>query len=178
MLVFLLSMVDTEDDAELVTRLVKAYEKRMYSIAYSILHNHYDAEDVVQDTFLKVVKHLNKIRGKTIDEAGMYIAAITRNVSIDLYNRKKKEDVIDPEKNTVLPDNNDDVQDIVLTRESYEDLHKILLQLNKTDYEIIYLKYFMELSISEIAEMLNISSKTASQRLYAAKKNLKNGLEK
>ena len=178
MLDLLLSMVETEDDAELVTRLVKEYERRMFSIAFSIIHNVSDAEDVVQDTFLKVIKHLDKIRGKTIDEAGVYISAITRNVAIDLHNRKKKEDIIDPEKYTVLPDKYDDVEDIALTSISYEELRKIILRLNKTDYEIIYLKYFMELSISDIADMLNISGKTASQRLYAAKRNLKKRLEK
>lgn len=178
MLDFLLSMVETEDDAELVTQLVKAYEKRMFSIAYSILQNHSDAEDAVQDAFLKVVKHLDKVRGKTFDEAGMYISAITRNAAIDIHNRQKKEDIIDPEMYGILPDNYDNVQDVALMNVSYDELHKIMLQLNKTDYEIIYLKYFMEFSISEIADMLNISGKTASQRLYAAKINLKKRLEK
>lgn len=178
MLDFLLSIVETEEDADLVTRLVKEYEKRMFSIAYSVLHNKADAEDAVYDAFLKVVRHLDKIKGKTFDEAGVYISAITRSISIDELKRKKKHILVDPENNIDLFGSYDDVEDMALDNLSYEELQEVLLKLNKTDYEIIYLRYFWDYSITDISDILDISRGAASQRLYAAKSNLKEKLEK
>lgn len=62
MLSALLSMINNETDKELVRSLYEANEQLMYNVAYNILHNRTDAEDAVQDSFVSVINHLEKIR--------------------------------------------------------------------------------------------------------------------
>ena len=62
MLSALLSMINDETDKELVRSLYEANEQLMYNVAYNILHNRTDAEDAVQDSFVSVINHLEKIQ--------------------------------------------------------------------------------------------------------------------
>ena len=60
MLSAFLSMIKDETERELVRSLYEANEQIMYNIAYNILHNRTDAEDAVQDSFVRVINHLEK----------------------------------------------------------------------------------------------------------------------
>ena len=66
MLDILLSMVETDDDKELVTRLFETYRQRMYNLAYGILQNNHDAEDAVSNAFIRLMNNLHKISSQVI----------------------------------------------------------------------------------------------------------------
>lgn len=59
MLSFYLSMVETDEERDLVTRLYYTYERMMYKIALGILKNPHDAEDAVSEAFIRLIKNLD-----------------------------------------------------------------------------------------------------------------------
>lgn len=61
MLSIYLSMVETEEEKDLVTELYNTYKQILFNVSMSILHNTADAEDAVQETFVRIISNLSKI---------------------------------------------------------------------------------------------------------------------
>ena len=76
MLSALLSMINDETDKELVRSLYEANEQLMYNVAYNILHNRTDAEDAVQDSFVSVINHLEKICEIDCNKTRFYLVIV------------------------------------------------------------------------------------------------------
>ena len=54
-------MVETEEEKDLVTELYNTYKQILFNVSMSILHNTADAEDAVQETFVRIISNLSKI---------------------------------------------------------------------------------------------------------------------
>ena len=61
MLSIYLSMVETEEEKDLVTDLYNTYKQILFDVSMSILHNTADAEDAVQESFIRIIKNITKI---------------------------------------------------------------------------------------------------------------------
>ena len=90
MLSALLSMINDETDKELVRSLYEANEQLMYNVAYNILHNRTDAEDAVQDSFVSVINHLEKIREIDCNETRFYLVIVVKNISLNMLKKKQR----------------------------------------------------------------------------------------
>ena len=86
-----------EKDKELeekLTRLFLLYEKPMYAVAYSILKNKEETEDIVQDVFFQIIEHFEAIQDVLSLQTKHYVLKVTKNKAIDLYRIKsKKQDI-------------------------------------------------------------------------------------
>ena len=71
-----------------VERLYKKYKNMLYFVAIKILHEHYLAEDAVQGSFVKVMKHLDKIDERDEISARRFLAIICKNISISIYRKR------------------------------------------------------------------------------------------
>lgn len=95
MLSALLSMINDETDKELVRSLYEANEQLMYNVAYNILHNRTDAEDAVQDSFVSVINHLEKIREIDCNETRFYLVIVVKNISLNMLKKKQRHPAVD-----------------------------------------------------------------------------------
>ena len=95
MLSALLSMINDETDKELVRSLYEANEQLMYNVAYNILHNCTDAEDAVQDSFVSVINHLEKIREIDCNETRFYLVIVVKNISLNMLKKKQRHPAVD-----------------------------------------------------------------------------------
>lgn len=73
-----ISMVDTPTEKELIAQLYNAYKQFMYNISMSLLGNKEDAEDAVQDSFVRIIKNLDKIQNPYSRKTKSYITVITK----------------------------------------------------------------------------------------------------
>lgn len=170
MLDFLLSMVETEDDAELVTKLFNKYRRLMFHIAFDILHNKQDAEDAVSDAFVRLIKNLDKVRDAESPETRGFITIVVKNTAIDIYNKNKSDDHIDF----------DDIYDVgpSYVEEDYFSkydnniLYKAINRLHENYRNILLMKYFYDMSISRISDTLGISVDATKQRIHRAEQSL------
>ncbi len=139
---------------------VRKYQKFVYSTALRYLKNHFDAEDISQEVFIKALKSLNKFRGDSSLKSWLY--RITVNLCINATRKKNflnffseteyDEGMIDKlNKTEVTPER------MLEDKEFEERFEKILLNLPEKQRETFALRYFDELSYEEISKMLGTS---------------------
>ncbi len=163
----------------MLEQLYDAYEYKMYGIAYSILNNEGQAEDAVQDAFLKLIPHLEDINSVASVETKRLITYTIKNVAIDIYRRNKKESELFS-KGVDEPVINENQQGIayVKTIEDRQIVVQLLSSLPSKYREIIRYRCYYELSYKEISLLLNISEKAAAKRYERGRKLLKELMEK
>ncbi|MBQ8727963.1 MAG: RNA polymerase sigma factor [Oscillospiraceae bacterium] len=166
MLSIYLSVLDSDEDKSRFEVLYNLYRQSMYAIAYGILHNEFDAEDAVHESFLKIANHFEKIEEIKCPKTKAFIVIIVKNTSIDIYNRNKK-----TAENTIFID---DMCNRVIDEKAFEDIDYQLL-LNKIDElpetfkDILYLRYVNGFFVEDTARLLNISVDAAYKRIQRAK---------
>ena len=88
---FCLGMFTAEIDQINFERIYRKYYDSVFRRAYTILHNQQDTEDVVQETWTKVLENIEMFRGKNDQAIGAYIMRIARNQSITVLRKRGRE---------------------------------------------------------------------------------------
>lgn len=141
------------------------YKNLVYGIAFSILKNEADAEDMVQIVFTKIFE-MEKSKLPNNKEA-CWIYSLTKNETISLLRRKKKN--IDLENIYEIEDSNNEINKII-DKNTYNNL---ISKLNDKEKEIVSLKILAKLSFNEIGQVLNEPVGTIKWRYYKSIHTLK-----
>ncbi|MHA7963956.1 RNA polymerase sigma factor [Paenibacillus sp. CAU 1782] len=151
------------------------YYQVMYNTAYSVLMDHYEAEDVVHNAIIKLADHMDTVCGTTGKRTKSYIIVTVRNLSIDIYNKKKRFDFLTSEDENNLPSCElVDIDEILLKANESVILEKKIYQLYPPYHDVLILKYFHDCSLTEIAAALDTTKNNASVRIHRALASLKN----
>ena len=146
-------------------KFYKRYNKLVYSIAFSILKNKDDSEDLVQIVFAKIYS-LDKSKLPNTNELS-WIYTLTKNETINYLKRKKNN--IDLDLIYEIEDTNSEINKTI-DRDAYNSL---ISKLNNKEKEIISLKVLSNLSFSEIAKTLNMPTGTVKWKYYKSIHTLK-----
>jgi RNA polymerase sigma-70 factor (ECF subfamily) len=167
-------MMEDGERKDKLEQLYLTYRKELYYVAYRILNDYHDAEDVIQSAFVKLSKHLEKIGEIKCKKTRAYLVIIVRNLSIDRYNEKKRILPTDfSDENGDIPDEDSSLEDYVLHLELGRELAETLARLHTGYADILTLRYYYEYSNAEIAELINLSVDNVSLKLHRAKAALK-----
>jgi len=148
--------------------LILGCQSRAFNIAIRYLKNEEDAMDALQESFIKIFRHLNSFKEDSRFDTWVY--RIVVNTSIDFLRKQKKLIVVEEEALCNLDSGDvDDYQDI--------DLQAALEALPDNYRSIVILRYFEDLKIEEIAEILNENVNTVKTRLYKSLKALRIKIE-
>jgi RNA polymerase sigma-70 factor (ECF subfamily) len=90
MLCVLINMVDTPEEKRKIEKLYEKYNRLMYAVAYNIMRHVHDAEDVVLESWEKIIRHLDKINEIDSQDTKNFIVIIVERTAIDLYRKNKK----------------------------------------------------------------------------------------
>ena len=151
-------------DENNIEDLYNKYSKVVYGIAFSIIKNREESEDIVQRVFTKIYQ-MDKSKLPSTKEAS-WLYTLTKNETIDTLRKNKVFlDIQDYE----VEDTNDDIAKII----DIEYYNKIISSLDKNEREIVSLKILSNLSFDEIAKLLNIPSGTVKWKYYKAINSLK-----
>ncbi len=146
-------------DALIEQNLVENYS-RYYRLAYSYVKNESDAMDIVQEAAYKAIYKSDTL--KSPEYVGTWICRIVINEAYNLLRRKQKEMYSIDEWERSSEDQYEDV-----------DLQQAILQLRLEEQTIIYLRYYEERQLDEIAEITQENLSTVKSRLYRAMNKLK-----
>ena len=173
MLFFLLYIEDSHDKCKLEELYLK-YNKDMFRVAFRILNDYHLAQDAVQLAFIKLIDNLNKINEINCNRTRSFVVIIVRNVSINLYRKRKKESNISLDGMEYdIPDSNEMmIEDRVINDEMLEKISSKIKELHPPYADIISLKYFFHYSNDEIAKILGISNENVRVRLHCARQSL------
>lgn len=170
MLLIFLGMLETEDDKSKFVLLYEEYRYFLYHIAYSILHNKESAEDIVQQTFLKIIHNFKKITDVKSDYTKNLLAIIARNLSLNECKRQKgiMRKVINFDEIEMLPDTN-----TVEQLADVSDLAALIALLPEKYRDILQLMILYDHDYKRIAHEISISEQNARKRFERAKKMLR-----
>lgn len=152
--------------------LVNAYRDMAYTIAVRIVGNHEDAEEVVQDSFLKAFKYLEQFKRASKFSTWLYRiiynTALTKignknNVTFELEDDNEYTEYVSDEGSVLKRLTNSD-------RKKYLDM--AIEKLKKEDQLIITLHYIADKSIAEITEIMDMKSSAIKMRLLRSRKQM------
>lgn len=173
MLIYL-TAIKNQKDRDKAEQIYMQYRQLMYYVAYSILQDRQLAEDAVHESFLKIIDHLDKFSEISCNKSKGLIVVIVRNISLNLFNRRKKfaQIALDDVAYT-LESAEISPEDFVTAADGYRLLLQCISKLGHKYTDPLYLKYVYHYDDNEIAEMLHISSDHVRVRLHRAKKKLR-----
>jgi len=160
-----------KNNREAQHKLYKRFASKMYGICLRFSHGDNQAQDILQEGFIKVFNHLNKFRFEGSLEGWM--KRIIVNVAID-YIKKNVNHFKEIDENTEEQYNIQ--EDEAISRLSVEDLMRIIQELPDSKRLIFNLYAYEGYSHKEIAEMLGISIMTSKSQYCKAKKMLQERL--
>jgi RNA polymerase sigma-70 factor (ECF subfamily) len=165
----------TQAEEATLAALVSQYTGTLYRVAFSVLRNPSDAEDAVQEAFLRVLRHrdtLDEVRDQRV-----WLIRIVWNIVLDRKRRAKTRPETDDvaELARVLPCNGLSAEQIASAAQHHAHVLVCLEQLPSKEREVLMLSAFEELSSVEIASVLNITESSVRSRLFRAR-NLMAGL--
>lgn len=175
----LLLLFDRRDE-NAIAQLEHKYGRYCRSIAFDILKNEADAEECVNDAYLKVWE---SIPPAAPEKLSSYVGSIVKNQAIDFYRAQRRQKDIPPEAivplDNVAPaavsqgieetDNSDELAGLIADFLRLADRKKRL---------IFVARYYKELSVGEIAAELNVAEGTVMSSLYRTRKELESFLKK
>lgn len=163
-------------DKQLIEKLYCLYSEKMYKKAYQILNNHWQAEDVVSDTFIKIMRHSDKFANLDSSETEAYLMQAIKSVAIDYYRKNKRkheyEQVLLDEYE--FEDSGSFANRIVKEIDAREKVAHFMMYLPQKYKKVLLLRCVEELSVKETAEQLNITECAVRKRYERGKKLLKN----
>ena len=158
-------------DATAWEPLVLAHQEAVFRLSHLLLGDPDDAEDIAQETFLRAWNHLKRfdttrplrpwllsiasnLASNRRRSAGRYLAALTRAFRSE-------------------PASSTSIEDKSTQQMEASQLWKAVQTLSITDQQIVYLRYFLDLSVAETAEVLNVAQGTVKSRLSRALERLR-----
>ncbi len=158
--------------------LIDRYKNRVFSYIMMVVKNRELAEDIFQDTFIKVIRSLD---GGTYKDDGRFcpwVMRIAHNLIIDFYRRDKHLPTVsgdDDEKNIfqTIGITDDSAEDKYLAKQSHADLKQLIAKLPDEQRAIVKYRYVYDMSFKEIAELTGVSINTALGRMRYAIINLR-----
>jgi RNA polymerase sigma-70 factor, ECF subfamily len=162
------------EDAALAA-LVDQYASSLYRVAYSVLRNAADAEDAVQEAFLRVLRHRDSL--DEVRDHRVWLIRIVWNIVLDRKRRAKTRPETDDvaELARVLPSTGLSAEEVAAAAQHHAHVLACVEQLPTKEREVLMLSAFEELSSVEIATVLSITESSVRSRLFRAR-NLMAGL--
>ncbi|MES2836844.1 MAG: sigma-70 family RNA polymerase sigma factor [Bacteroidota bacterium] len=180
------------NDQELVTHyihgnesaieiLITRHKRKVFSYIYNLVKDRDVAEDLFQDTFIKVI---NTLKGKNYNEEGKFLPWVMRiahNIVIDYFRKAKKMQTTSGGDDWNIFDSlnvfDDTVHDKMEKKQVKADVRRLIEKLPDDQREVLVMRHYEDLSFKEIAEISNISINTALGRMRYALINLRKLIE-
>ena len=155
MLIFLLAALENEEDRRKLTAIYEQYHIRLEDAAMSVLKNQRDAEDAIQNAFMQIIRHFEKISEVPCEELPFWLISIVKNESLMILRKRSR---IVP-----LPD----IESLVNAAKAvteYSELVELFRQLPATYRAVLEMKILFGYSDRDIAKHLSISETAVSTR--------------
>lgn len=168
----------TVDSTETIAALVAEYSPALYRVAYSVMRNSAEAEDAVQEAFLRVLKHRDKLQ--EIRDLRVWLVRITWNVVLDKKRRSKtrpeNDDIADYAR--VLPSSDRRADDEIISSQEHAHILALIEKLPAKERQALLLSAVEELTTAQIASVLKTTESSVRSRIFRARRELSAMLEK
>jgi RNA polymerase sigma-70 factor (ECF subfamily) len=162
--------------------LVEIYKDKIYHLCFRMLGNPQEAEDAVQETFMRVYIHIDRFDEH--QKFSTWIFRIATNLCIDLLRKRKiihSLDFHNSDQNkidfySILPSNEVSLEQQIILSETQRQIQKAIDSLPERYKSIIILKYMEDMSLQEIADILHLTVSTVKTRVHRGREFLRKKL--
>ena len=172
------SQTTSQTTSVTVAQLVAEYSTALYRVAFSVTRNAAEAEDAVQETYLRVLKH--EARLSEIRDYRVWLVRIVWNIVLDRKRRAKtrpeNEDIADQAR--TLPSGERGADATVISLQEHARILRLIDQLPPREREALLLSAVQELTTAEIAAALETTESSIRSRIFRARRELTVLLEK
>ncbi len=163
-------------DEKALEVLIKRYKDKIYTSIYVLVKDKYLAEDLFQDTFVKIIK---TIKGGRYNEQGKFLpwaVRVAHNLCMDYFRKTRQV------TNVSLPDGqdismlfgaSDMTADVIEKRQTHDSVRKLVEALPEEQREVIVLRMYGDLSFKQISDLTGVSINTALGRMRYALLNMR-----
>lgn len=170
-------------DHHAFAEIVSLYKDKLYHLAYRMTGSRQEAEDVVQDTFLRVFKNLDSFDEK--QKFSTWIFRIATNQCIDRLRKKRKMYSLDAESSdhegfdgyAMMPGDDRTPERELLLSETQELIQKAMETLPPKYKSVMILRYMQDLSLQEISDVMGMPVTTVKTRVHRGREFLRKRLE-
>lgn len=169
-------------DENALSVLINRHQSKIYGFIYSKLVDRDMADDVFQDTFIKVIKTL---KSNSYNEEGKFLPWVMRiahNLIVDHYRKNKKMPMLRETEEfsifNILTDSSPTIEGLIISDVIEKDLQKLILELPNDQKEVLMMRIYQDLSFKEISEITGVSINTALGRMRYAVINMRKIIEK
>ena len=162
--------------------LIQKHQQRIYTSIIVLVKDKELAEDIFQDTFIKVIKTLRSGRYKEEGKFLPWVIRIAHNLVIDHFRKQKRmPKVRDTDDYSVLDTlrvSDENVEQEMISEQIRADVRKLVDKLPFEQREVVIMRHFAEMSFKEISETTGVSINTSLGRMRYALINLRKLIEK
>lgn len=157
--------------------LVRRHQERVYWVARRVLGTHEEADDIVQETFLRMYTGIGRFRGESSLSTWLY--RIAMNLALNALRKKRLRTVLRLDDLAAEPPSRSESADAPLLRkESDEALRRAVEALPAKQKKVFVLRYFEELSYAEIAAILKKSEGGLKANYYHAIQKIQRSMKR
>jgi RNA polymerase sigma-70 factor (ECF subfamily) len=169
-------------DSDAFRSLVERHGRNVFRLAFRMTGNENDAEDIVQETFLRAYKQLNRYESRS--SFGTWLYRIAANCSLDLIRVRKHrheltgapvDDDFDLMQNVATSDPGPDR--LAVSEQVKERITSAMAELSQQERTAFVLRHFEGLSIEQISGMLGVGGNAAKHSIFRAVQKLRKALE-
>lgn len=159
--------------------LLSRNEVKLFSYIMFIVHDEDLANDIFQETFVKVITKLQTRQYAAHGKFGAWCLRIAHNIIMDMYRHHKNNCIIEATENNDLSNFSGEsvissyMELEMVNEQVLSDVKKMINYLPPTQREVVYMRYYQQLSFREIAELTNVSINTSLGRMRYALLNLR-----
>jgi RNA polymerase sigma-70 factor (ECF subfamily) len=162
-------------------RLITRHKEKVFTSILIFTKDKYLAEDLFQDTFIKVIDKLKAGKYKEEGKFLPWVMRISYNICIDYYRKtKRRPKVVNTEGFDIfdiLPLSEESPEQLMMGNQSKDKVRKLLDELPEEQKEVVLLRHYYDFSFKEIAELTGVSINTALGRMRYSLINLRKIIE-
>ncbi len=159
--------------------LLERNQSKLFSYILFVVRDREQANDLFQETFVKIITKLQEGKYTTTGKFGAWIMRIAHNVIMDWYRSKRSDKTVEQGNDNDLSKFSPadlldlNVENRYVNDQVMSDVKKIMNLLPATQREVVFMRFYQDLSFKEIAELTNVSINTALGRMRYAILNMR-----
>lgn len=163
---------------EAFDELLSRYKDSVYGYIFRNVKNADIADDIFQETFVKVITTLNSGRYSENGRFAAWVTRIAHNRIIDYYRQLKNEGLQSTDATEVNILNRKEfsdstIEDTLVTLQIHKDIRRLICELPKSQRDVVVMRYYKDMSYKEISDLTGVSINTALGRMRYALINLR-----
>ena len=166
-----------EGDEVALKQLISRHQKKVFSYILMSVKNRELAEDIFQDTFIKVINTLKSDNYKEEGKFLQWVMRIANNLKIDYYRKMQRMPVFESNSDfnifDVLNGTDPSIEQKIITEQIYSDVKNLVKYLPEEQREVLEMRIYDDVSFKDIAELTGVSINTALGRMRYALINLR-----